>query len=162
MQKFKIETNKNNINKDNISQSKVLTNSPNKRRNNSVDRNICSSEFYQLKSNLVLNNGNLAETSSPLVNAKKTLLKNKNTIGTMDIQRLGLIKQKFIIENMDELTAQKTINESLERINYYIKSQPGRTYENKKKVNQDTYFSLCNIMGLNQFHIFGVLDGHGE
>jgi hypothetical protein len=96
--------------------------------------------------------------SSPQLNPQRSFHKNKKSD---EFKNLGIIKKKIIIENLEEATPQKTINENLEKINYYIKSQAGRTFENKKKVNQDAYLSLCNIMGLNQYHIFGVLDGHG-
>lgn len=135
----------------------------NKKRNASVDKNIVSSDYLKLINGLLGETDNIAGSLSPCIVAKESIFKSKRTVdNNKNYSKLGIIKNKFIIENVNELNTQKTINENLEKINYCIKSQAGRTYENKKKINQDAHLSLCNIMGLSQYHIFGVLDGHGN
>lgn len=44
----------------------------------------------------------------------------------------------------------------------YSKSRAGVDMSNKKKINQDSYIHLKNIFNLPNFHLFGVLDGHGN
>ena len=41
-------------------------------------------------------------------------------------------------------------------------THPGSDEHGLSKVNQDAYISKTNINGINDFNIFGVLDGHGD
>ena len=45
--------------------------------------------------------------------------------------------------------------------NIKAQSQAGRLEHHHKKINQDTYLIEQNIIGILNFNLFGVLDGHG-
>lgn len=45
---------------------------------------------------------------------------------------------------------------------YSCKTQAGINVNGEKKTNQDSYFTKSRIFGQNDFHIMGVLDGHGK
>jgi serine/threonine protein phosphatase PrpC len=42
------------------------------------------------------------------------------------------------------------------------KSRAGNSPGGARKTNQDSFISITNILGLDEFHIFGVFDGHGN
>ncbi len=42
------------------------------------------------------------------------------------------------------------------------KSRAGNSVGGARKTNQDSFLSLSNILGLEEFHIFAVFDGHGK
>lgn len=44
---------------------------------------------------------------------------------------------------------------------FYVINQSGRR-DNKIKINQDKYLYLESVFGIDEFDIFGVMDGHGE
>ena len=45
--------------------------------------------------------------------------------------------------------------------NYGILTLPGKDTSGLQKTNQDSFTFITNINGINNFNIFGVLDGHG-
>ena len=45
--------------------------------------------------------------------------------------------------------------------NISAKSKAGINNKGEKKTNQDSFISRLSILGLDEFHLFGVLDGHG-
>jgi len=44
---------------------------------------------------------------------------------------------------------------------FNVKSRAGMNYDGTRKTNQDNYISKTNLLGLEDYHIFGVFDGHG-
>jgi len=44
---------------------------------------------------------------------------------------------------------------------YYFKSRPGNEVGGASKINQDNYLVCSNVLSLDNYHIFGVFDGHG-
>lgn len=44
---------------------------------------------------------------------------------------------------------------------YACKSKAGMTYDGSTKINQDSYLIKTKIFELENFHVFGVFDGHG-
>ena len=43
----------------------------------------------------------------------------------------------------------------------YAKSVAGANEDKKRKTNQDSYISKTNILGLKNFSLFSIFDGHG-
>ena len=44
---------------------------------------------------------------------------------------------------------------------YLEKTIAGKDSDHCTKTNQDNYISMLNIKGVDNYHIFGVFDGHG-
>ena len=42
-----------------------------------------------------------------------------------------------------------------------MKTRPGMNYDGTKKTNQDNFIAKTNLLNLDDYHIFGVFDGHG-
>ena len=41
------------------------------------------------------------------------------------------------------------------------KTRAGSTFDGMTKINQDNFISKLNLLNLENYHIFGILDGHG-
>ncbi len=74
------------------------------------------------------------------------------------------LKKKIPMINLNTLTPGVNYNENIEnnKLIVFPKSQAGKNSLRKTKINQDAYISIQNIFGLENFHLFGVLDGHGK
>ena len=88
---------------------------------------------------------------NPFKYGEKTEIKKR----TLDIIKNNVKKEK----DKEEKDKEKTI--------VYINKIEGITLAGKnergiKKINQDTYFIEKNVNGVDNFNIFGVLDGHGD
>jgi hypothetical protein len=44
---------------------------------------------------------------------------------------------------------------------FLIKTKPGINTDDTTKINQDSFFTVTNLFGLDNFAIFAVFDGHG-
>ena len=44
---------------------------------------------------------------------------------------------------------------------FNVKSRAGMNYDGQRKTNQDNFIAKTNILSLDDYHIFGVFDGHG-
>ncbi len=45
---------------------------------------------------------------------------------------------------------------------YYFKTNAGKKHDGITKTNQDNYITETNFLNLEDFSIFGILDGHGK
>jgi hypothetical protein len=55
-----------------------------------------------------------------------------------------------------------TLKDRLSKVKAYaVKSQMGKIIVKPNKPNQDSYFIIKNPMGIENSHLFGVMDGHG-
>ncbi len=46
--------------------------------------------------------------------------------------------------------------------NFFYRSQPGKNDDGLSKINQDNYLIMNKIFNLEDYNIFGILDGHGN
>ncbi|MCQ2817457.1 MAG: protein phosphatase 2C domain-containing protein [archaeon] len=73
----------------------------------------------------------------------------------------GLPKPKQI-PKVEEKVEEKEDNSTEIVQSYEFLSQAGKNEEGEIKTNQDSYLVKFQINGIKNFHMFGVLDGHGE
>ena len=45
---------------------------------------------------------------------------------------------------------------------FSVKSRAGMNYDGTRKTNQDNFIAKTNLLNLEEYHIFGVFDGHGS
>jgi serine/threonine protein phosphatase PrpC len=44
---------------------------------------------------------------------------------------------------------------------FCVKTRAGVNYDGTRKTNQDNFISKTNLLNLEDYHVFGVFDGHG-
>ena len=66
------------------------------------------------------------------------------------------------IKDKNKLGASDTSLKTPRMKAYSSKSQAGININGERKTNQDSYFIKQRVLGQNDFHIVGVLDGHGK
>ena len=64
-------------------------------------------------------------------------------------------------QNSDYLTQNNDSKNEITLKDFGVLSRAGKDELEMTKINQDTYIAKRNIYNLNNFNIFGVLDGHG-
>ena len=128
----------------------------------------------------------ISNTSSRKTKTKPIIISREEKKGTIDnninnnndrnmkinpfrSQEIEKRKKTFDIKNINAKKDKEKEKEKIiekEKITYIKKynglSLAGRNEQGIKKINQDTYFIEKNINGVENFNIFGVLDGHGE
>lgn len=69
---------------------------------------------------------------------------------------------KLLVDGKKEVKEAKNEGQvaSILRV-YNVKSRAGMNFDGTRKTNQDNYISKTNLLGLEEYHIFGVFDGHG-
>lgn len=81
---------------------------------------------------------------------------NKSQSVSYESSAYHKINQSNLVENKNRIKLYKTILSK-----YSCKSKPGYTINGTLKTNQDSYMAKNKILGLTNFSIFGVFDGHG-
>ena len=118
---------------------------------NNIFNNILKSSNNITNTN---QNKNLKYVPKNVLNSKKFLLKtereNKNQI------TIPFNHKKIFTERMERKKIQKLIIK-----NFSFTSQPGKLKTGDIKINQDSFLIINNVNGIQNFNIFGVLDGHG-
>ena len=126
--------------------------------------------------NKINNSSNLAKLT--IINTSSKTQKNKTITNKKEKKTNDKINPFIYQENEKEKDTKKknieliksTIKKEKEKEKekkIYIKKIEGLTIAGKNekgitKINQDTFFIEKNINGVDNFNIFGVLDGHGE
>ena len=91
-------------------------------------------------------------------------LTNKN-INQMNAQNqnsyFNITQNNQFLNNYGQEKNNNIFNEDFLLRDFGVLSRPGNEKSGMSKTNQDSFISKTNIKGLNNFNIFGVLDGHG-
>ncbi|MCQ2819325.1 MAG: protein phosphatase 2C domain-containing protein [archaeon] len=151
-----------------IIRNKVNQSPSPKRENNSLIDNSPKKE------NLLNDNDNLKDTGtgsnnikggSPSKNENKSLIqkftqqdkvKKSHLRKTSEVIECGSYRDK-VLNNNPQPNGDK--NEEVKFYNFCTKA--GKDDEGKTKTNQDSYLINYKINGIDNFHMFGILDGHG-
>ena len=119
---------------------------------NNIYNNILKSSNNITNTNQ--NNKNLRKIPKNVLNSKKFLLKtereNKNQ------KTIPFNQKKIFTDRLERKKIQKLIIK-----NFSFTSQPGKLKTGDSKINQDSFLIINNVNGIQNFNIFGVLDGHG-
>ena len=136
-----------------------------KRRQISFAMNSNNSFFTNIMKKKIAGNENEADNSiSPYAIKKKN---PKSSASVFNASKIKLLHRNISASNIAGET-NKTPVKIKERNNeedlvkaYKFKSQAGKSEGNITKTNQDSYLVFYEINGVKNFHMFGVLDGHG-
>lgn len=93
---------------------------------------------------------------------KKISIDDRKTNSVVQNRREEDNSSKNIVDGKKDVKeAKKEVNvTNIIRI-FNVKSRAGMNYDGTRKTNQDNYISKTNLLGLEDYHIFGVFDGHG-
>ena len=167
-----------NFSKGNLMSSKLYEKNPSNslNRNNSSSKinsgfthNINSSSFGDLdkreSSNQLLENESnkitkLATNKKITIDDRKTNTENKIQNQETNLYKVNDFKNQ--LKNEVKMQSKSEVNKVSNIIKLYsVKSRAGMTYDGIRKTNQDNFITNINILNLDEFHIFGVFDGHG-
>lgn len=85
---------------------------------------------------------------------------------TIRLEKYGTLKKKLFKEAREHTISSNTdvVFRNKTKIDFVscCKTKEGVDMNNQKKVNQDAYIEMKNVLHLDNFHIYGVLDGHGN
>ena len=89
-------------------------------------------------------------------------LTNNNYINTQNQNNYSnIIQNNQILPNYSQEKNINIVNEEYLLRDFGFSTRPGNKKSGASKINQDSYISKTYIKGMNNFNIFGVLDGHG-
>lgn len=104
------------------------------------------------------------EPSSPMLQsvAQKNMSANNVVAGLNDSKKRKDYDDRDLSNNSSNNLAGNANHKQklIKSISY--KSQAGKSDNGLTKTNQDNYFILSKIFGIEEYHICGVLDGHGN
>lgn len=124
-------------------------NPPNSSESNST--NLTASSFKYENNN----NSNFNNTAYNFTKKKKDnkfmFSESNNNLGSKEEK----IQQSASYKNLTEKKVPLIKN-------YAYKSQAGKNEHGFTKINQDSQVVMCNVLNLDEYNIFGVLDGHGS
>ena len=123
-----------------------------KENNNSVKKN-------KTKNNKPINEKDKDKKKESSVNTASNPSLNK----TKTIKEVvsNIIKEKNIILKSSNPNIQLNEEKKYYIKSHYVLTKSGKNELGQLKINQDSYLFLKGLNGLNDFNIFGVLDGHG-
>ena len=174
----------NNINKQNIinnSNNNIYANINNQILQNQIIYNYPPSQNNPVQQRLTistypLNNNNIIYSQQRLTNIPTQVQSNSNDINNI-LNQLNANKslnlnfnnyQNCIIADESIPTLKNNYNVTYNSFedcsvlkNYGFLSHAGKDTSGHKKTNQDSFTFFSNINNVKNFHIFGVLDGHG-
>ena len=144
-----------------------ITNKTNVQNNNKI-----SSAANLSKLTITNTSSNKAKIKTINSREEKKVIDNNNTsrntkINPFKSQEKETRKRTYNVKNINtKKEIEKEKEKEKEKI-IYIKKYNGLSIAGKnergiKKINQDTFFIEKNINGVDNFNIFGVLDGHGD
>ena len=108
------------------------------------------SNIYQLEQNnniIMMQNNTQNNTNNHFPNPEKPIRKESKSISIPNSNGPNVTYNVF--------------NASGWLKNYAVLTHPGCDKNGKQKTNQDSFVFKTNINGINNFNIFGVMDGHG-
>ena len=148
-------------NNQNIESSKIT-----QKKNNNEKRQINTPS--NLSKLTIINTSSSNKTNEKNIrNKKEEILENKinkvNPFRLEEKEKEKNYRKKTLDVSKNNIKKEK---EKIEKI-VYIKKIEGTTLAGKNekgitKTNQDTFFIEKNVNGVDNFNIFGVLDGHGD
>ena len=124
-------------------------------QNNKIHQENIQSEFTTINDNLFEENNNMIITENKL--------KNVNNNHFPDPEKPVRKESNSVLmpsQNSSNITY-NIFNDSGWLKNYAVFTHPGVDKTGNQKTNQDSYVFKTNINGINNFNIFGVMDGHG-
>ena len=90
------------------------------------------------------------------------LTNNNNQINTQNQNNYFNFNQNNqFFKDYTQEKKNNTVNEEFLLRDFGVLTRPGNEKSGMPKTNQDSYISKTYIKGMNNFNIFGVLDGHG-
>jgi hypothetical protein len=92
---------------------------------------------------------------------KKFMVNHSLDTNNEETKTPSMIQTKPKVEESKETFSTSTVQAKNYIKCFSSRSRAGMTYEGTKKTNQDSYITCTDVLGLNDFHLFGVMDGHG-
>ena len=154
----------------NANQNLYIAKEPKKIFNKQNSQNINSSKIIKLPSKNQIPTGNKKPILIKIPNANNnnnfTQNKNNNSIIRHHSQNINHFPnpEKPIRKDSKSTTSNVTynpFNASGWLKNFAATTHPGVDKNGNQKTNQDSFVFKTNINGINNFNIFGVMDGHG-
>ena len=154
----------NSINKMNIQNNKLATSSQLKENSNNNNKDIRKINTPLNISKLTITNTSTKKQKTKNIKIKKEE-KNNNKINPFRYEEKVKETRKKTLDVIKTNIKREKEKEKEKKI--YIKkleslSIAGRNEQKITKINQDTFFIEKKVNGVDNFNIFGVLDGHGE
>jgi hypothetical protein len=137
--------------------------------NLSLKNSNSTSSFPKIKSSGNLDQ-ELKRESSPVSDndshkVMRQVTNKKISIDDRKTNSVGLNKREEDISSKNVMDGKKEAKKEGHDTNvirvFNVKSRAGMNYDGTRKTNQDNYISKTNLLGLEDYHIFGVFDGHG-
>jgi hypothetical protein len=95
------------------------------------------------------------------VKSKKIAIDDRKTNSVSQNRKEEFNNSKHNLESRRE-AKEKNENQVSKYIKLFtVKSKAGMNYDGTRKTNQDNFIAKTNLLGMDDYHIFGVFDGHG-
>lgn len=159
-----------NFSKANLLSSKLYENSQ-QQQSQALKNSNSTGAFPKIKSGVPQEEQNKRE-SSPLSDSDSMKISRqqvKNKKISIDDRKTNSVSQKkeefnsskYGLESRRE-AKEKNENQVSNYIKVFtVKSRAGMNYDGARKTNQDNFIAKTNLLNLDDYHIFGVFDGHG-
>lgn len=96
------------------------------------------------------------------VNNKKIAIDDRTKNSVSHNRKEDINSSRNNLENKKEGNELKIENHSHKLIRVFnVKTRAGMNYDGTRKTNQDNYIAKTNLLNLEDYHVFGVFDGHG-
>ena len=153
---------------DNKNQNIYITKEPKKIINKQNSQNINSSKIIKLPSKNQIPSGNKNQIINKIPNANNNnnIEQNKDSKkiikqNSQNINHFPNPEKPIRKESKSSNITYNPFNASGWLKNFAVTTHPGVDKNGNQKTNQDSFVFKTNINGINDFNIFGVMDGHG-